>query len=133
MHRERNENFQAKAKELRKNMTPEEKHLWYDYLSKYPIRFRRQEILGEYIVDFYCGKAKLVIEIDGAQHYLPDSMEYDKKRTDYFSSIGIEVVRFLNKDININFENVCIHIDKITRQRAESFHPSVTASPCQLP
>ncbi|MBQ5357205.1 MAG: DUF559 domain-containing protein, partial [Oscillospiraceae bacterium] len=67
MRRERNENLQSKAKELRKNMTAEEKHLWYDFLSAYPTRFRRQEILGEYIVDFYCREAKIIIEIDGAQ------------------------------------------------------------------
>lgn len=89
MRRERNENLQEKAKDLRKNMTPEEKHLWYDFLSEYPVRFRRQEILGEYIVDFYCREAKLIIEIDGAQHYIPTSAEYDKTRTEYFNNCGI--------------------------------------------
>ena len=117
MRRERNENLQSKAKELRKNMTAEEKHLWYDFLSAYPTRFRRQEILGEYIVDFYCREAKIIIEIDGAQHYLPDSIEYDKRRTEYLSNAGNEVIRFLNKDINCNFENVCAYIDKIVKQR----------------
>lgn len=117
MRRERNENLQKNARELRKNLTPEEKHLWYDYLSQYPVRFRRQEILGEYIVDFYCRKAKIIIEIDGSQHYFPEAIEYDKKRTEYFSGIGIEVLRFLNKDINLDFENVCTYIDKIVKQR----------------
>ena len=117
MRRERNENLQNNAKELRKNMTPEERHLWYDFLSGYLPRFRRQEILGQYIVDFYCREAKLVIEIDGAQHYTPDSIDYDKKRTAYFSEHKIEVVRFLNKDIRFNFENVCIYIDKVVKQR----------------
>ena len=119
MRRERNENLQNNTKALRKNMTPEEKHLWYDFLSSYPKRFRRQEILGEYIVDFYCREAKLIIEIDGAQHYLPDSIEYDKKRTEYFSKMGIEVLRFLNKDIKFDFNNVCAYIDKIIKQRVE--------------
>lgn len=98
-------------------MTPEEKHLWHDFLSSYPIRFRRQEILGEYIVDFYCRKAKLIIEIDGAQHYTPDSIKYDKKRTAYFFNSGIKVIRFLNKDINYEFEDACVYIDKIVKQR----------------
>ncbi|MBQ2899643.1 MAG: endonuclease domain-containing protein [Oscillospiraceae bacterium] len=117
MRRERNENLQGNARELRKNMTPEEKRLWYEFLSPYPVRFRRQEILGEYIADFYCREAKIIIEIDGAQHYLPESIEYDKKRTEYFSDIGVEVIRFLNKDINCNFKNVCAYIDKIVKQR----------------
>jgi len=117
VRRERNEKLQDNAAELRKNMTPEERHLWYDFLSSYPERFRRQEILGEYIVDFYCRKAKIVIEIDGAQHYLPDSVEYDRKRTEYFSGIGIEVIRFLNRDIKFDFNNVCAYIDKIIKQR----------------
>ena len=117
MRRERNENLQSNAKELRKNMTPEERHLWYDFLSDYSPRFRRQEILGEYIVDFYCREAKLIIEIDGVQHYTPYSIDYDKARTNYFSKFGIEVIRFLNKDINYNFENVCAYIDKIVKER----------------
>ena len=105
------------ARELRKNMTKEEKELWYKFLSSYPIRFRRQHIIGDYIADFYCDRAKLVIEIDGSQHYEPDAVEYDKKRTEYFESLGISVVRLLNKNINNNFENTCRYVDKIIKSK----------------
>ena len=100
------------AKTLRKNMTLWERKLWYEFLRYYPLRFQRQKAIGNYIADFYCRKANLVIEIDGAQHYTPDSIAYDRTRTEYFKSCGIEVVRFLNRDINQNFENVCTYIDK---------------------
>ena len=116
---EPNPNLSDKSKDLRKNMTPEEKHLWYDYLKAYPIQFNRQRIIGSYIVDFYCRKANLVIEIDGGQHYIPDGLSYDKERTDFLNSIGIEVLRFLNKDINHNFNNVCAYIDKVVKRRME--------------
>ena len=95
------------AKELRKNMTKEEKHLWYDFLRICPFRFRRQELIGNYIADFYCNKAMLVIEIDGSQHYESDALEYDRKRTDYFNSLNIEVLRFTNIEVDKNFEGVC--------------------------
>ena len=98
-------------------MTPEEKHLWYDFLKTYPIQFTRQRVIGNYIVDFYCRRANLVIEIDGSQHYLSDAITYDKERTRYFESIDIEVIRFLNKDIEDNFENVCAYIDKTVKRR----------------
>ncbi len=112
-----NPNLGEKSKDLRKNMTPEEKHLWYDFLKTYPIQFNRQRVIGNYIVDFYCRKANLVIEIDGKQHYIPDGLSYDKERTDYLNRAGIEVVRFLNKDINNNFINVCSHIDTVVKRR----------------
>jgi very-short-patch-repair endonuclease len=98
-------------------MTPEENKLWYQFLRNYDIRFSRQRVIGNYIADFYCRRANLVIEIDGAQHYTPDSIEYDKERTEFLKTCGIEVLRFLNKDINYNFENVCVYIDKIVKQR----------------
>lgn len=119
MRRERDENFQKNASELRKNMTREEKHLWYDFLSGYPIRFRRQEILGECIVDFYCRGAKLIIEVDGAQHYTKEAIQYDKKRTEYFEKLGIVVIRFLYRDINLDFSNVCAYIDQAVKNRVE--------------
>ena len=112
-------NLNYSAKELRKNMTPEEKHLWYDFLKKYPIQFNRQKVIGEYIVDFYCKRANVVIEIDGAQHFEHENAEYDKKRTEYLNSVGIEVIRFINKNINYNFENTCKYIDKIIKNRIE--------------
>ena len=112
-----NPNLGENAKNLRRNMTPEEKHLWYDFLKTYPIQFNRQRVIGNYIVDFYCRKANLVIEIDGSQHYLSDAIDYDKERTQYLESVNIEVVRFLNKDIDDNFENVCAYIDKVVKRR----------------
>ena len=123
-----NENLRSNSHELRKNMTPQEKHLWYDFLNSYGISFRRQVVIGNYIVDFYCRKAKLAIEIDGAQHYVPDSIEYDKERTEYLENCGIRVLRFLNNDIDRNFENSCAYIDQNVKQRlglnpsSASFH-----------
>ena len=99
------------AKSLRKNATKQENHLWYDFLSKYPVRFQRQKAVDLYIADFYCHKAKLVIEIDGSQHYEPDEIKNDEKRSKVFESYGITVIRFSNTDIDKNFEGVCTAID----------------------
>ena len=112
-----NKNLNGSARELRKNMTSEEKRLWHDFLKSYNVQFNRQKVIGNYIVDFFCKSAMLVIEIDGAQHYLKDELEYDKERTAYFNSLGIEVVRFLNKDIKYDFENSCKYIDTIVKRR----------------
>ena len=96
------------ARELRKNMTPEERRLWYMYLRQHSLyRFRRQEIIGPYIADFYCAQRKLVIEIDGSQHYDEDALAYDAARTAYFNQQQIQVIRFTNIDINQRFQNVC--------------------------
>ena len=101
------------AKKLRKNMTKQEKHLWYDFLRTYRLRFLRQKVIENYVVDFYCSKAKLVIEIDGGQHYTEEIMEYDKKRTEILEGYGLKVIRFTNSDIDNNFEGVCNNIDDI--------------------
>jgi very-short-patch-repair endonuclease len=98
------------ARNLRRNMTKEEKHLWYDFLRDYPIRFRRQEIIGNYIADFYCDKAKLIVELDGSQHYAEENMREDADRTACFNGLGIEVIRFSNLDVVRNFEGVCTAI-----------------------
>ncbi|MBP1575533.1 MAG: endonuclease domain-containing protein [Oscillospiraceae bacterium] len=128
-----NSNLCDKSRDLRRNMTPEEKHLWYDFLKTYPVQFNRQRVIGNYIVDFYCRKANLVIEIDGKQHYIPDGLSYDSERTDYLNSVGIEVVRFLNKDINGNFENVCAHIDLVVKRRLGVIpHPPASRPPSPL-
>lgn len=95
---------------LRKNMTKQEKHLWYDFLSSYEIRFRRQEIFGTYIADFYCAKARLIVELDGSQHFENEQIESDRIRTGYFSSLGIKVIRFSNMEVNKSFEDVCLAI-----------------------
>jgi very-short-patch-repair endonuclease len=94
-------------------MTKEEKHLWYDFLREYPVKFYRQKIFGAYILDFYCAKADLVIELDGSQHYLTDEAELnDLLRTDYLNQHGIEVLRFTNREIHDRFREVCETIDK---------------------
>ena len=104
------------AKKLRKNMTKEERHLWYDFLRTYPVRFLRQKVFGNYIVDFYCAKASLVIELDGSQHFEPSESEKDKARTEYLESLGLRVIRIPNNEINRNFSGVCEYIDTLIKQ-----------------
>ena len=103
------------AKHLRHEMTKEEKHLWYDFLRYYPVRFSRQKVLGKYIADFYCAQAKLVIELDGAQHYTSESMEKDDIRSAFLEGYNLRVFRILNRDINQNFEGVCAYIHQIVQ------------------
>ena len=103
------------AKELRKNMTKEEKHLWYDYLKPYRqafgVAFTRQKVIGNYFVDFYCPKAKLVIELDGSQHYEEEAVIYDRQCTEYLNQLGIAVLRYSNREIHTRFQEVCHDID----------------------
>ena len=94
------------AQYLRKNMTPEELKLWSDCLHKLPITVNRQRQIGEYIVDFYCASAKLVIEIDGARHFTKEGKKYDAKRDAYLHSVGLTVMRFSNSDVSNEFEMV---------------------------
>ncbi len=96
------------AKALRKNMTRHERHLWYDFLKDYPVRFQRQKTIGNYIVDFYCHSAKLVIELDGSQHYDNDAnIQKDRKRDLFLQENEIRVIRFSNRDIDESFNAVC--------------------------
>ena len=111
-----NKKIVANAKELRKNMTKEERHLWYDYLRNYPVRVLRQKIIGDYIVDFCCTSAKLVIELDGSQHY-DEEMEKDQKRTEFLEKYGLEIIRIPNNEINCNFSGVCEYIDMKIKSR----------------
>lgn len=122
MIRKHNKSLVPYAKELRKAMTKEEKHLWYDFLRTYPERVLRQRVIGNYIVDFYCAKAKLAIELDGSQHYTDEAKEYDEKRTELLNSFGIKVIRILNQDVNSNFEGVCKYIDMIIQNRIRNLH-----------
>lgn len=108
------------AKNLRSNMTKEEKHLWYDYLKNYKVRFSRQKILGKYVADFYCAKANLVIELDGSQHYQEKELDYDKARTEYLSKFNIKVVRIPNNEVNKNFDGVCRYIDMTVQQNLKN-------------
>ena len=101
---------------FRRNMTRQEKHIWYDYLRKLPFTINRQMIIGSYIVDFYCAKAGIVIEIDGIQHYWKKQYLYDKKRTEKLESYGLQVIRFTNKEIDTKFESICIFMDKIFKE-----------------
>jgi len=91
-------------------MTKQEKHLWHDFLRELPIKFQRQKAIGNYIVDFYCYKAKLVIEIDGSQHFEDAVLKYDNKRTEFLQSLGLNVIRFTNIDIDRNFDQVCENV-----------------------
>lgn len=95
------------AQSLRKNMTPEEKHLWYDFLRKMPLTAKRQQCIGDYIVDFYIDSKKIVIELDGSQHYNPDGIEQDATRDAFLSDRGLTVLRYTNLQIHENFEGVC--------------------------
>ena len=106
-----NHSLVENAKSLRKNMTKEERHLWYDFLRSYHVRFVRQKIIGRYIVDFYCPQAKLVVELDGSQHYEPIGMAKDTERTIYLHQYDIAVIRVPNNDIWNNFRGVCEYID----------------------
>ncbi|MBP3372635.1 MAG: DUF559 domain-containing protein [Clostridia bacterium] len=92
-------------------MTPWERKLWYEFLRHYPVRFQRQKAIGEYIVDFYCAKAQLVIELDGAGHYAQAQMEKDERRTCELQKMNLKVMRFTNMDIDRNFAGVCEAID----------------------
>ena len=99
------------AKELRKNMTPWERKLWYEYLRFYPIRVQRQKAIGNYIVDFYCAKAGIVVELDGGGHYEPDQIQADHVRTQCLEKMGLKVIRICNRDIDLNFSGVCEFLD----------------------
>ena len=108
---EYNQKLVPYSQKMRKEMTKEESLLWYRFLRKYPLQFRRQYVIGNYIVDFYCHKAKLVVELDGSQHYNPEEKEYDERRTEYFNQNGLRVLRFSNLDVLRNFRSVCESID----------------------
>ena len=116
MIRKHNKEIVPFAKSLRKNMTKEERKLWYDFLKEYPVKFSRQKVLGRYIVDFYSAQAKLVIELDGSGHYSEEGELYDKQRTEFLSGYGLTVVRISNLEITKNFQGVCEYIDCMVKQ-----------------
>ena len=99
--------LKPRAQEMRKKGTKQENRLWYEFLREFRPRFTRQRIVGAYILDFYCGKAKIAVELDGLQHYQPDAIEYDEIRTKYLNELGIKVIRIPNVEIDNNFEEVC--------------------------
>ena len=110
-----NKNNIVLAKNLRKNATKQENHLWYDFLSKYEIRFQRQKAIDNFIADFYCHEAKLIIEIDGSQHYTKEGIQKDEFRTEILEDYSLTVIRFTNQQVNTNFRGVCDYIDYIVR------------------
>ncbi len=133
MERKHNTELTTNAKILRKNMTKEERHLWYDFLKSYPVRFLRQKVIDNYIVDFYCHSARLIIELDGSQHYEEKGLLKDKIRTERIELRNLVVIRIPNNEVNRNFEGVCQYIDIAVK---ESLRQAATAtsheSPSQL-
>ncbi len=117
----------ARARALRKMATPQENHLWYDFLSKYEVRFQRQKAIDNFIADFYCYKAKLIVEIDGSQHYGDSERAKDEFRTEKLEKHGLQVVRFTNRQINEEFDRVCEYIDTVVK--ASLFEGGGTAKP----
>ena len=110
-----NKNNIILAKNLRKKATPQENHLWYDFLAKYDIRFQRQKAIDNFIADFYCHKARLVIEIDGSQHHTKDGREKDTFRTEILEGYNLKIIRFTNHQIDTFFHNVCEYIDTVVK------------------
>ena len=107
MNKKQNPNLTGYAQQLRREMTKEERRLWYDFLKELPVTFNRQKVIGRYIVDFYCASAMLVVELDGSQHYDTEKLEADAIRDKYLNNLGLAVKRYSNGDINSNFEGVC--------------------------
>ena len=107
----------AAARRLRSEMVPHERKLWYLFLRNYPIKIYKQRIIGSYIVDFYCASAKLVIEVDGTQHYEAQGAAYDARRTAELESYGLKVIRYSNREIDREFSAVCEQIDMIIKER----------------
>lgn len=105
------------ARNMRKNMTSQERKLWYNFLRNYPVKVYRQKPVGEYIVDFYCDKASLVIELDGGGHYTREQQKKDMQRTQALEDMGLSVIRIVNTDVDRNFPGVCEYIDRIIKGR----------------
>jgi very-short-patch-repair endonuclease len=118
---EKNNKLTNNARDLRKQMTKEEAKLWFQFLRLYRPRFHRQYVIGNYIADFYCHQAKLVVELDGSQHCTPEKMEYDQKRTEYLQSQGLTVMRLSNLDVMRQFQSVCEAIDLAIKQSSAGF------------
>ena len=107
MNQTHNPRLKGNARTLRKNMTKEERHLWYDFLRELPIMVHRQKVIGNHIVDFYCASAKLVIELDGSQHYEEKGIIADTARDAYLRSLGLTILRYSNREVNQQFPRVC--------------------------
>lgn len=119
-YQKHNASLTPTAKALRRNMTKEERHLWFDFLQSYPVRFLKQKVIENYIVDFYCAKAKLIVELDGSQHFDPKNLQKDEVRSKSFEKYGLTVLRIPNNAIWENFSGVCEYIDFAVKRRIES-------------
>ena len=120
MQSKHNKQLVPLARALRKNMTNEERRLWYDFLRDYPVRFSRQKVLGRYIADFYSAEAKLIIELDGSQHYEDENIRKDARRTEFLEAYGLRIIRVANNEITENFDGVCDYIDAVVREACAS-------------
>lgn len=121
MRVEKNNSMLQTAKMLRKNMTPHERKLWYLFLRQYPVKIYKQRIIESFIVDFYCASARLVIEIDGSQHFTEQGMEYDKERGAVIEAYGLKVLRFTNYEVDTDFKSVCETIDEEIKVRIDLY------------
>ena len=121
-----NKNLTEKSKELRRNMTKEEKHLWYDFLKQLDVTVQRQKVLNRYIADFYIHSSRLIIELDGSQHYTEKGETTDSVRDDYFRRNGYTILRYTNLEIQRNFRGVC---EDIMSHLTPHPSPAVTPSP----
>ena len=128
MHRKHNRALTVYARQLRKTMTKEERKLWYEFLREYPVRFLRQKVIGQYIVDFYCAQAGLVLEVDGGQHYEEENLISDKVRSLVLRQYGLAVLRFTNLEIKQNFSGVCEAIELLLKDRIEKKEPNPSAA-----
>lgn len=118
-----NSMMKERAQQLRREMTIQEKRLWYGHLKDHAVQFRRQKQFGRYVADFYCSSAKLVIELDGGQHGTPDAVIHDRNRTAYLESLGLCVLRFTNREVDEQFEAVCTQIDRYVETHTNSAFP----------
>ena len=116
----RNKKLKGFSRALRNNATEQENRLWYRFLRTYAVRFNRQRVVGNYIVDFYCDKAKLVVELDGSQHFDETGIEADTERDEYLESLGLKILRFSNSDVDKNFYEVCTVIDNTVQERLKN-------------
>ncbi len=113
----KNDKLLSQARELRRDMTPQERKLWYLFLRKYPVKVYKQRIIDSFVVDFYCASAKLVIELDGSQHYTDQGRAYDDKRSLCFAHYGLKILRFSNADVDQRFNEVCEKIHTTIQER----------------
>jgi very-short-patch-repair endonuclease len=122
-------NVTAAAKKLRNNPTEEENKLWYQYLGRYQLRFLRQKVIESYVLDFYCAKCRLGIEIDGSQHYTERGLGHDEARTQILNAYNVTILRFTNEQIRNEFSEVCRQIDAKVRELPTHFEKQLPTRP----